>query len=111
MDYAKKADLDSVVFFIGTPLPGSRLYEEVVKDENADIGDLRWTSKNIWWTEMDPDYLRATVKRFMISFVKFRIISEFKPKNIFWRLKNFRFGNIKVYWKTMKRFLEYLIFR
>ena len=111
LDYAKKADLDSVVFFIGTPLPGSRLYEEVVKDENADIGDLRWTSKNIWWTERDPDYLRATVKRFMISFVKFRIISEFKPKNIFWRLKNFRFGNIKVYWKTMKRFLEYLIFR
>lgn len=107
--YAKEANLDSVVFFIGTPLPGSRLYEEVIKDKKIKIGGLRWTSKDIWWTEMDPDYLRATIKRFMISFVKFKIISELKPKSIFLRLKNFR--NIRVYLKTIKRFFEYLIFR
>jgi len=111
LEYAKKADFDSVSFFIGTPLPGSQLYEEVSSRKNLQSENLRFISKKIWWTDMDPDYLIATIKRFMLSFMKYRITRELKPKSIFFRIKNLRWSNTKLYSKILERFCKNLIFR
>lgn len=111
LKYAKEANLDSVSFFIGTPLPGSRLYAETFNDKRLETENLRFISQKIWWTEMDPSYLTAAIKRFMISFIRFKIGQELKPRNLFLRLKNLRLNNLKLYSKILERFFKNLIFR
>lgn len=113
LEYAKKADFDTVSFFIGTPLPGSRLYEEISNRKNLQTENLRFLSKKIWWTDMDPNYLMATIKKFMLAFLKHRIINELKPKYIFQRIKRpqFLISNFRLYSKVFERFFKNLIFR
>lgn len=111
-EYIKKAKLDSATFFIGTPLPGSRLYDEMLSGkENIDTETLRIAGKNVWWTEMDADYLRAVVKEFTFKSLWLRIKNELNPLTIFYRFKNFSALSFKMYFRAFRRFFEYLIFR
>lgn len=110
-DYAKQAKFDSIAFFIGTPLPGSRLYDEISQKKDLQSENLRFLSKNIWWTEMDPEFLLVTVKKFMIAYAKFKMLDDLKPVNLFLKVKNFRLFHLKIYLKTVKRFWINLIFR
>ncbi len=111
LDYAKSANFDSINFYIGVPLPGSRLYEELLERKKIQLTDnLRFLSKNIWWTEMDPDYLKATLKKFMVAYAVFKIINELKPSNILFRIKSFKLSNVKLYLRIIKRFWEILLF-
>ncbi len=111
LEYGKNVNFDSISFTIATPLPGSRLYEELLgRKELQQTENLRFLSKKIWWTEMDPDYLKAVLKRFMMTYVIFKIINEFKPSNIFFRIKNFKLTSMELYLRVVQRFLKILFF-
>ena len=111
LDYAKKANFDSLSFMVGTPLPGSRLYDDLSERKLLKSGDLRFTAKKNSWTDLEPAYLTAKIKKFMINYAVYKIINEFRPDNLFWRIRTFNSSNIKIYRWVLIRFFKNLIFR
>ena len=104
-NYAKSADFDSVSFFVGTPLPGSRFYEQVKDHITFDSENLRFGTSDITWSHMDADRLNQTIKQFMMTFLLIKIVRQLQPYNFMLRIRSLNKCNIRLYKKIGERFL------
>jgi radical SAM superfamily enzyme YgiQ (UPF0313 family) len=85
--YAKKVGFDSVSFFIAIPLPGTRYYEQIGSGRLLDKDMLRFRTRDITWTEISAKELTSTIRRFVISYAIFKVITELLPWHLVERLR------------------------
>lgn len=111
INYAKKANFDSIGFTIGTPLPGSCLYEQVKEKYHINIDELNFYSKRVRWTEMEYSYLRKKLKVFMLHYIIFKICQNLAPKSIWLHIRSLKTEKAKIYKRALQRFLKNFLLR
>jgi len=107
LDYAIKADLDSVSFFTALPLPGSRLYFEVFGNKKVDLGNLRVYFSKVRCSELTVSQMKTVIKNSFRRFLFFKIKRELNPKQLFRRLSQIKsWDDITFYWRLFSRFMQ-----
>lgn len=107
LDYAVRADLDSVSFFTALPLPGSRLYAEVFGKKNVDLGNLRVYLTKVCCSELTLSQMDEVIKNSFRKFLLFKIRRELRPRNFVTRVKLIKsWDDVNFYLRMFKRFLQ-----
>lgn len=108
-DYAVKAKFDSVSFHIAIPLPGSRFYEEVKSKTDLNSQNLRFKTRDITWSPIDSNELSKTVKRLLVKFLLYKIISEMDPRSLIVRIGSINMQSLKLFMLNLKKFFGLFI--
>ena len=107
LEYAMKADLDSVSFFTALPLPGSKLFEIVNKNKKIDLAGLKFYTSNTQCSDIPPRKIKTMIKTFFKEFLLFKIKRELNPINLIKRLSSVRsLDDLKFYLIMLRRFLQ-----
>lgn len=107
LDYALSADLDSVSFFTALPLPGSKVYQEVIGKKKIDPDDLRFYVSKAKCSELSNSRIRKIIKTSFRKFLLFRIKRELTPASIIRRIKYIRsWDDFRFYFITARRFIQ-----
>jgi len=106
--YAKKSGIDSASFFTATPIPGSRLYDEIRQTQTIDLDDLGFFSqKGISPSGISNEELNRLRKKFFVSFAIHKIKKEINLISLYYRLKNIRsIDDLKFYLGVLLRFIK-----
>jgi len=107
LEYAIKADLDSVSFFTALPTPGSKIYKEIESDRKINLHELRFYTSNAQCSEIPPSKIKVLIKIFFRKFLLFKIKRELNPKNMIRRLILIHsIEDIKFYFIMLRRFIQ-----
>jgi len=107
VNYAIKADLDSVSFFTALPLPGSRLYWEVFGSRKADFGILRVYYSTVRCSELTVSQMQVIIKNSFRRFLKFMLFRELRLFNFLRRVRQIKSSaDLAFYGRFASRFLQ-----
>lgn len=107
LDYAMKADFDSVSFFTALPLPGSRIYEQLFGQKDFSVSSLRFYLTASRCSSLSPKEIQQIIRTSFQKFLFFRLKRELIPSQMFIRIKSLRrWGNWHFYYRICRRFLQ-----
>lgn len=107
LDYAIKADLDSCSFFTALPLPGSRVYQEVLGNKKIDLTNLRFYLSKARCSELSNYQINKIIKTSFRKFMLYKIKKELNPLVIIKRLSQIHsFDDIRFYLIMIRRFVQ-----
>ncbi|MDP3888626.1 MAG: radical SAM protein [bacterium] len=107
LEYAIHADLDSISFFTALPLPGSKVYREVIGDKKIDPNDLRFYVSKAKCSELSNNQIRKIIKNSFQKFILYRIKKELNPLIIWQRIRRVKsFDDVRFYFVMFKRFVK-----
>ncbi|HAM38255.1 MAG TPA: hypothetical protein DCP53_02480 [Elusimicrobia bacterium] len=106
LNFAKKANFDSISVFAATPLPGSRLFDIIAPLKKIDPLSVRLLSDDFLCVkESDIEAFRNLKKNMQKRFLISKIIKECNPISIFQRIISFRMTNfITIIFRVFKRY-------
>lgn len=107
LEYAIKADLDSVSFFTALPLPGSKIYHELFESRGINLYNLRFYLSQIKLSEIPIAELNSIIKKSFKEFLLFKLKRELNPIQILKRLSLLRsFDDLLFYARMLSRFIQ-----
>jgi len=107
LEYAIAADLDSLSFFTALPLPGSKVFEEVIGNKKVDPDDLRFYVSKARCSQLSNSQINKIITTSFRKFLLFRIKRELNPGRFFRRIKLIRSrDDLRFYWITLGRFIQ-----
>ncbi len=107
LDFALKANFDSVSFFTALPLPGSRLYQEVFGKKPVSLGNLRIYYSAVRCSALSLKQMRQVIKDSFRRFLWFKIRKEISSGQWWRRLSWIRStDDLRFYWRFIKRFFQ-----
>lgn len=107
LDYAIKADLDSISFFTALPLPGSRVYDQVIGKKKINPDDLRFYVSKARCSGLSNTQIRQIIKTSFRKFLSFRLKKELDPVNVLRRISQIRsFADLRFYFIMARRFIQ-----
>lgn len=107
LEYAIEADLDAVSFFTALPLPGSRVYKELVKKTKIDADKTRFYITKVSCSDLSSAQIDKIVKESFKKFLKFRVKKEFTSLQFIQRIARIRsLGDVGFYIRYLKRFIS-----
>jgi len=107
LEYAIKADFDSVSFFTALPLPGSRVYEEVFNQKKITVDNLRFYLSKTKCSDLSLAEVQKIIRTSFKKFFLFRLKKELNPFNFLKRVKKIKsFDHFRFYFRILKRFIQ-----
>jgi radical SAM superfamily enzyme YgiQ (UPF0313 family) len=107
LDYAIKADFDSVSFFTALPLPGSRVYQEIFKQDEINLDNLRFYLSKVKCSSLGNKKIKEIIRNSFHQFLIFKLKRELHPSQIIRRVRQIRsIDEIMFYLRMVRRFVQ-----